>query len=67
MDRIKLAMKPVASPVLRSTRLSEQARERIRSQHYSLRAAKTDAQQVRGLSDGVVCGIRATMAAPGHR
>lgn len=41
MDRIKLAMKPVASPVFRSTRLSEQARERTHSQYYnSLRAAK---------------------------
>jgi hypothetical protein len=30
-------MKPATSPVLRSTRLLDQVRERIRYKHYSLR------------------------------
>lgn len=33
-------MKPAASPVLRSTRLLDQVRERIRYKHYSLRTEK---------------------------
>ncbi len=34
-------MKPVASPVLHSTRLLDQVREQIRYKHYSLRTEKT--------------------------
>ncbi len=40
-------MKPAASPVLRSTRLLDQVRERIRYKHYSLQTEKTYVQWVR--------------------
>jgi integron integrase len=40
-------MKPAASPVLRSTRLLDQVRERIRYKHYSLRTEQTYVQWVR--------------------
>lgn len=40
-------MKPVASPVLRATRLLNQIRERICNMHYSLYAEKAYVQGVR--------------------
>ncbi len=40
-------MKPASSPVLRSTRLLDQVRERIRYKHYNLRTEKTYVQWVR--------------------
>jgi len=43
------SMKTASSPVLRSTHLLDQVRERICCKHYSLRAEKTYAQWVRWL------------------
>lgn len=63
-------MKP-GTPVLRSTRLQDQVRERIRYRHYSLQTEKAYLYWVRFFirwhGQGGPCGIRATWEQPRWR